>query len=238
MARRQNFESDVRIEKSSRGWTVVGYLDKRADRQLLFEEFRKVLPATAIKLWDSESLAESAQGVLSGLHVPLTAKPGRAGAVVIAGTVKSIDQWRSARQRILRDISAIRQLEDQAVTTLDSQNVKEAPRQVAIESTASDLRESTNTGDLSDNLSTAPAVQDMQPPPMVRNVYLLPAEAEAPPRPNPNIRSVSVGACQSLVTTEGTRVMKGGRLDGWMVMEIAGTKLCSNAENFDISWTC
>lgn len=225
IARGQTFESDIQIEKSNRGWTVTGYLDTRADRQRLSEELRKVLPSAAIKLWDSETLAESAQGVLTGLHVPLMAKPGKAGAIVIAGVVKTLDQWSSARQRILRDISAIRNLDDQAVTEIAPKSINESARRIAVEEVEPREVPAIVAANVPANSPAEPPVKESQPTPIVRNVYLLPADAEAPPRPNPSIRSVSVGACRSLVTTEGTRVMKGGRLDGWMVMEIAEDKI-------------
>ncbi len=231
IARSQSFESDIRIEKGNNAnWKVIGYLDTRQHRLKLTDDLRKIIAPASIKLWDSETLAESAQGVLSSLHVPLAAKPGKAGTVIVSGAIKNIEQWTSARERILRDISAIRELDDQSVSVLSPKNGNLALRQVGVERTTEPIvptkgqavAAAANNAEASNRTepnSTA------EPITILKNVYVLPSDVEAPPRPQPAIRSVSVGACRSLITTDGTRVMKGGRLDGWMVMDIEDDKI-------------
>ncbi len=210
IVRSQQVESDVQVESTDRGWIVRGYLEKEQDRIRLTQQLKELLPLASIRLWDSETLAVAAGGVLSGLHVSLTATPGGPGEVIVEGTLKNRQDWEKARQRIGRDVTAIRKLTDRVQLESELAQRKASPTREPPKPTTTEI-EYVASGDV------AP---DGASPTVIRNIYLLPPDTEAPALPSPDIRSVAIGAHRSILMSDGTRVMIGGRLDGWMVMQI------------------
>jgi len=106
----------VKSEKTERGWIVQGHLKDRESVKTLSTEFRNLLPASAIRLWDSETLAAASGEVLAAFRVAVAAAPGKPGEVVFQGRVPNAAQWARVRERIRHDVPALVTLSDQVLT--------------------------------------------------------------------------------------------------------------------------
>ena len=69
----------VKTDKTERGWIVQGHLQDRESLKALEVDCRVHIPASSIRLWDSETLATAAGEVLAAFRLPVAAAPGGAG---------------------------------------------------------------------------------------------------------------------------------------------------------------
>jgi len=106
----------VKTQKTERGWIIQGHLQDRASLKALEADCRKHVSASAIRLWDSETLASAAGEVLAAFRLPVAAAPGAPGEVIFVGRVPETAQWSRVRERIRHDVPALMTLTDNVLT--------------------------------------------------------------------------------------------------------------------------
>jgi len=106
----------VKTEKLERGWIIQGHLQDRESLKALETDCREYLPLSAIRLWDSETLATAAGEVLAAFRLPVAAAPGAPGEVIFQGRVPETAQWSRVRERIRHDVPALLTLTDNVLT--------------------------------------------------------------------------------------------------------------------------
>ena len=106
----------VKAQKTERGWIIEGHLADRESLKSLEADCRDLLPASAIRLWDSETLARATGVVLAAYHLPVIASPGAPGEVSVQGRVPDAAQWARVRERITHDVPKLLTLTDNVLT--------------------------------------------------------------------------------------------------------------------------
>jgi len=106
----------VKAEKTERGWIIEGHLADRESLKSLETDCRDLLPASAIRLWDSESLAHATGVVLAAYRLAVIASPGAPGEVSVQGRVPDAAQWARVRERISHDVPKLLTLTDNVLT--------------------------------------------------------------------------------------------------------------------------
>ena len=207
--------SNLKIEQNRRGWTVAGYVRTREEKEQLEEEFEELLPADSIRIFDSESLAIQAGNVLRALDLDLLAQPGeKVGEVLVKGIMNDLSAWESQKSRLLSDVPDILRLVDE---------VMEPGAEPAKTLTSTAARQTRP-------LPRPPRTTNVpnSPRPSARQKRQAAARASSPPsapKPELNIESISVGSASWIVLQDGLRLMPGGRIDGWMIVNIDDEKV-------------
>jgi type III secretion protein D len=113
---RHGVSGTVKSEKGERGWIVQGHVADRETRKTLETELKPMLPDSAIRLWDSETLAAASGEVLAAFRLAVAATPGAPGEVVFRGRVPDAGLWARVRERIRHDVPALASLTDDVLT--------------------------------------------------------------------------------------------------------------------------
>lgn len=182
--------ADLQLERADDRLTVRGYVPTAAVRKQLRAAIEHVSPAVEVRVFDTASLAQAAQSIVTMYKLDLTAAPGAPGEVVVAGSTSDVDRWNQVKQTITADVPRIAKLTDHV-----NQPVKTPPQAEPVAAATQPV---------------APAIPTTPTP-----VAPVPAAAPASPPPPPvslAIQSINVGRSRWMVLAGGERVFVGGQL--------------------------